>query len=137
MNRVSGPLIDRLDIHISVPPVDFENLSGSEPAESSAEIKKRVDRARKIQLERFRGTGIACNAKMDAASTRKFCPLSEGAMMLLKTAFNRLSLSARAYDKVLRIARTVADLAGEETIEAEHISEAIQYRSFDQEYFGS
>lgn len=137
LNRVSGPLIDRLDIHISVPPVDFENLSGSEPAESSAEIKKRVDRARKIQLERFRGTGIACNAKMDAASTRKFCPLSEGAMMLLKTAFNRLSLSARAYDKVLRIARTVADLAGEETIEAEHISEAIQYRSFDQEYFGS
>lgn len=134
LSRVSGPLIDRLDIHINVPPVDFENLSGSERAESSAEVKRRVDSARQIQLKRFEGTGITCNAKMDAPSTRKYCVLSETALKILKTAFERLSLSARAYDKVLRIARTIADLADSEIIESEHIMEAIQYRSFDRSF---
>ncbi|MCH5190946.1 MAG: YifB family Mg chelatase-like AAA ATPase [Oscillospiraceae bacterium] len=131
LNRVSGPLIDRLDIHINVPPVDFENLSGSGKAESSADIKARVNKARAIQHKRFEGTNIACNAKMDAAATRKYCKMTENALFILKTAFERLSLSARAYDKVLRIARTIADLAESEIIETEHITEAIQYRSFD------
>ena len=134
LNRVSGPLLDRLDIHISVPPVDFENLSGTEKAESSAEIKKRVEKAREIQHERFKGTKITCNAKMDSAATKKYCYMSPNALMILKTAFDRLSLSARAYDKVLRIARTIADLDGEDEIDVKHITEAIQYRSLDRRF---
>lgn len=134
LGRISGPLIDRLDIHISVPPVDFENLAGDKKAESSAEIKRRVDRARAIQYERFKGTGITCNAKMDAESTRKYCRVSTNARIILRTAFDRLSLSARAYDKVLRIGRTIADLDGLEEIDCEHITEAIQYRSFDRSF---
>lgn len=134
LNRVSGPLIDRLDIHINVPPVDFENLSGSGKSEPSRVIKARIDKARNIQHKRFEGTGITCNAKMDAASTRKYCILTENALLILKTAFERLSLSARAYDKILRIARTIADLDNAETIDTKHITEAIQYRSFDRSF---
>lgn len=134
LNRVSGPLIDRLDIHINVPPVDFENLSGSGKSEPSRVIKARIDKARNIQHKRFEGTGIKCNAKMDAASTRKYCILTENALLILKTAFERLSLSARAYDKILRIARTIADLDNAETIDTKHITEAIQYRSFDRSF---
>ncbi len=134
LNRVSGPLLDRLDIHINVPPVDFENLSSDRKAEPSSEIKKRVQAAREIQHKRFAGTGITCNAKMDAASTRKYCAMTSNATLILKTAFERLSLSARAYDKVLRIARTIADLDNAEIIDTRHITEAIQYRSFDRNF---
>ena len=134
LNRVSGPLIDRLDIHINVPPVDFENLSGTQKAEPSSEIKKRVEKARAIQHKRFEGTKITCNAKMDAASTRKYCQMTENALFILKTAFERLSLSARAYDKVLRISRTIADLENSDIIDTNHITEAIQYRSFDRRF---
>lgn len=134
LNKVSGPLIDRLDIHINVPPVDFENLSGTSKAECSADIKKRVEKARQIQYKRFAGTKITCNAKMDASATRKFCKLTDNALLILKTAFERLSLSARAYDKVLRIARTIADLDDAEIIDTKHITEAIQYRSFDRSF---
>ena len=134
LNRVSGPLIDRLDIHINVPPVDFENLSGNHKSEPSSEIKKRVEAARAIQHKRFEGTKITCNAKMDAASTRKYCIMTENALFILKTAFERLSLSARAYVKVLRIARTIADLDNSEEIDTRHITEAIQYRSFDRRF---
>ncbi len=134
LNRVSGPLIDRLDIHVNVPPVDFENLSGSHKGEASAEIKKRVDKAREIQHQRFKGTKITCNAKMDASSTRKYCVMTDNAVLILKTAFEKLSLSARAYDKVLRIARTIADLDNAEIIDTKHITEAIQYRSFDRNF---
>ncbi len=133
-NRVSGPLVDRLDIHIDVPPVDYESLSGKEKAESSSEIKARVNKARKIQQERFAGTKITCNAKMDAAATRKFCILTPAAEIIFKTAFERLGLSARAYDKVLRIARTIADMDNSEDIDTKHITEAIQYRSFDRRF---
>ena len=134
LNKVSGPLIDRLDIHINVPPVDFENLSGTSKAECSADIKKRVEKARQIQYKRFAGTKITCNAKMDASATRKFCKPTDNALLILKTAFERLSLSARAYDKVLRIARTIADLDNVEIIDTKHITEAIQYRSFDRSF---
>lgn len=130
-NKVSGPLVDRLDIHIDVPPVDYESLSGCEKAEPSSEIKKRVNKAREIQLSRFIGTGITCNAKMDSAATRKFCVLTRSAELIMKTAFERLGLSARAYDKVLRIARTIADMDNSEEIDTKHITEAIQYRTFD------
>lgn len=134
LNKVSGPLVDRLDIHISVPPVEFENLSDKRKAEPSSAIKERVEKARRLQIERFKGTDIKCNAKMDAASTRKFCKMSDNALMILKASFERLSLSARAYDKILRIARTIADLDNEEIIEVKHITEAIQYRSFDRQF---
>lgn len=134
LNRVSGPLIDRLDIHINVPPVDFENLSGTSKAEPSSVIKARVDKAREIQNRRFAGTSITCNAKMDASSTRKFCVMTDNALLILKTSFEKLSLSARAYDKILRIARTIADLDNAEIIDTKHITEAIQYRSFDRNF---
>ena len=136
LNRVSGPLLDRLDIHIEVPPVDYDDLSAKTKSESSAEIKKRVDAARQIQRERFKGTSTTCNAKMTPAQTRKFCVITDRANDMLKNAFDRLGLSARAYDKILRVARTVADLDGSEEIDVQHISRAIQFRSLDRKFWG-
>ncbi len=134
LNKVSGPLLDRMDIHIEVPPVDFESLSSKVPSESSAEIKKRVNAARKIQLERLAGTGINCNAKMTPEQTRKFCKLDEKATRFLEDIFNKLDFSARAYDKILRIARTAADLEGCENIGIPHVALAVQYRSLDRKF---
>ncbi len=131
LSRVSGPLLDRLDIHIEVPPVDFERLSDNTPSESSAEIRKRVNAARKIQQERLKGTPAFCNAKMTPAQTREFCTPTPDAVRLLETAFNKLGLSARAYDKVLRLSRTIADLEGSEIIDTSHVSQAVQYRRLD------
>lgn len=135
LSRISGPLLDRIDIHIEVPPVDFEKLSDKMPSESSAEIKKRVNAARKIQQERLKGSGVSCNAKMDAALTREFCGMTPSAENTLKRVFERLDFSARAYDKVLRVARTVADLQGSEKIDVPHIAQAVQYRSLDRSYW--
>ncbi len=137
LDKVSGPLLDRLDIHIEVPPVDFAKLSGAEECENSAAIRKRVNAARFIQQKRLEGTGAACNARMDPATTRRFCRPSAQAVVLLEKAFSSLGLSARAYDKILRVARTAADLDGSETIETEHISEAVQYRSLDRKFWQS
>lgn len=137
LNKVSGPLLDRVDIHIEVPPVDFENLSDAEKGEKSSEIKKRVDAARSIQLKRLQGTGITCNAHMSASQTREFCRLTDEAKDMLKIVFDRLSLSARAYDRILRVARTIADLENSEIIEEEHIAEAVQYRSLDRKFWGN
>ena len=135
LSKVSGPLLDRLDIHIEVPPVDFNQLSDREESESSASIRERVNKARKIQLERFKGTNVTCNAKMTSSLTRKYCVLSETASKTLELSFEKLGLSARAYDKVLKVARTIADLDGCENIELEHITEAIQYRSLDRKFW--
>ncbi len=129
--RVSGPLLDRIDIHIEVPPVDFDKLSSRVPSESSAEIRKRVNAARKLQQERLKGSGVSCNAKMDAAMTREFCRPTPRAMVLLEQVFEKLDFSARAYDKVLRVARTIADLENEAAIDVQHISRAVQFRSLD------
>ena len=128
-NRLSGPLLDRIDIQISVPPVEFSALSarGGEE-ESSAEIKKRVDAARAIQQERFAGTSTTCNARMKHVQIRKYCRASDAAMALLKNSFDRLGLSARAYDKILKLARTIADLDASDGIEEIHMFEAIRYR---------
>ena len=134
-DKVSGPLLDRMDIHIEVQNVEYEQLSGKADEESSAEIQKRVNKARAIQLERFKGTNITCNAKMTPKATRKYCILSDEADNLLKQSFDSLGLSPRAYDKILRIARTIADLEGSEKIELPHIAEAIQYRSLDRKYW--
>jgi len=132
---VSGPLLDRLDIHVEVPPVEFDKLSGSDESECSADIRKRVNDARTVQQKRLMGTGVSCNARMDPAMTREFCRPSAQAVVLLEKAFSNLGLSARAYDKILRVARTAADLDGSETIETEHVSEAVQYRSLDRKFW--
>ncbi len=135
LSKVSGPLLDRLDIHIEVPPVDYNQLSDSEAGEPSAAIRERVNAARKIQLERFKGTNITCNAKMTPALTRKYCVLSETASKTLEVSFEKLGLSARAYDKILKVARTIADLDNSEGIENKHILEALQYRSLDRKFW--
>ncbi len=133
--KVSGPLLDRLDIHIEVPQVDFRKLSDEEKGESSAEIKKRVNKARAIQIKRFDGTDITCNAKMTPAMTRKVCRLDETSRKMLERCFETMGLSARAYDKILRIARTIADLDGSEDITIQHVTEAVQYRSLDRKFW--
>ncbi len=133
--KISGPLLDRIDIHIEVPPVDFEKLSDEHKGEPSAKIKERVETARKIQQERLRGTAANCNAQMNPAMTREFCKATEAAMKMLQLSFDKLGLSARAYDKILRVARTIADLDNSEMIEANHIAEAIQYRSLDRKFW--
>lgn len=133
--KISGPMLDRIDIHIEVPPVDFEKLSSKEPSESSAEIRKRVNSARKIQQERLKGSGVACNAKMDPAMTREFCVMSDKAAAMIKMLFEKLDFSARAYDKILRVARTIADLDGSPIIEAPHIARAAQFRSLDRKFW--
>ena len=135
LSKVSGPLLDRLDIHIEVPPVDYAQLSETEAGEPSAAIRERVNKARNIQLERFKGTDISCNAKMTASQTRKYCVLSEKAAKTLELSFEKLGLSARAYDKILKVARTIADPDKSESIENKHILEAIQYRSLDRKFW--
>lgn len=135
LSKVSGPLLDRLDIHIEVPAVNYDELSSTVNEECSADIKKRVNAARKLQQQRLENTGISCNAKMTAALTRKHCQITEEASKVLKASFESLGLSARAYDKVLRVSRTIADLENDEIINSEHILEAVQYRSLDRKFW--
>ncbi len=132
--RISGPLLDRIDIHVDVPAVDFKELSSKAKGESSARIRERVIRAREIQLRRFKDyPQIHSNADMGTREVREFCKLDEAGLALLKTAMKSFGLSARAYDRILKVSRTIADLEGSENILAHHISEAIQYRSLDRE----
>jgi len=134
LSKISGPLLDRIDIHIEVTPVPFEKLSSEQKAESSIAIRKRVTAAREIQVERFRESiNTNYNAQMTVKQIRKYCALDEASLALLKTAMERLNLSARAYDRILKVARTIADLDRAKTINETHISEAIQYRSLDRE----
>lgn len=133
--RVSGPLLDRLDLHIDVMPVEYSSLASSTPSESSAAIKARVDAARNIQNQRYKDSAITCNARITSARLRQDCPMSDKATTLLRAAFEKLGLSARAYDRVLKVARTVADLDQSEEIQAGHIGEAVQYRSLDRKYW--
>ncbi len=137
LSKISGPLLDRLDIHIEVPQVSFDELSEKEKGEPSALIKARVNTARRIQLKRFEGTAVKANAHMTAEMTRKFCILTDNAAQMLKNSFDKLGLSARAYDKVLRVARTIADLDGSENIDVKHVAEAIQYRSLDRKFWNN
>ncbi len=133
--RVSGPLLDRLDLHIEVPPVEFDEIDSLEKAESSAEIKKRVNAARAVQNERFKGTSIPCNARITSDLLHEVCQLSDDGRALLKKAFEKLGLSARAYDRVLKVSRTIADLDGSLEIKPRHVAEAVQYRSLDRKYW--
>ncbi|MCM8783689.1 MAG: YifB family Mg chelatase-like AAA ATPase [Candidatus Omnitrophica bacterium] len=129
--KISGPLLDRIDIHIEVPALKYKELLGKQEGESSSEIRKRVNRARKIQLKRLKSSGINFNSQMNSRLIKKFCQLGKESQELLKMAIDELGISARAYDKILKVARTIADLAGRENILPEHISEAIQYRTLD------
>ncbi|MBQ7565553.1 MAG: YifB family Mg chelatase-like AAA ATPase [Oscillospiraceae bacterium] len=129
MSKASGPMLDRIDMIVEVPAVPFEELKSRALAERSEEVKKRVDAAREVQRERF-GDGTTCNARMDSAALRKWCELSKDSEELLRQAFETMGMTARSYDRVLRVARTIADLDGSEAIEPQHIAEAVQYRSF-------
>lgn len=135
LSRVSGPLLDRIDIQIEVEEVTYSQIREDQSAESSEEIKKRVCAAREIQSRRFEGSGCHANSHMNNAQMNKFCELSSSAEKLLRKAFNTLKLSARAYTRVLKLARTIADLAGSESIEEAHIAEAVQYRNLDKKYW--
>lgn len=135
LNRVSGPLLDRFDIQIEVPHVEFEELRETADAEPSAEIKKRVDKAREIQRERFKESEIHENAKITEEQFEKFCVIDDEAEQTLKTAFESLGFTARAYNRVLKVARTIADLDGSEIIKSNHVLEAVQYRSLDKKYW--
>lgn len=134
LSKISGPLLDRIDIHIEVTPVPFEKLTEERKGEPSVIIRKRVIASRILQSERFKDfENIHYNAQMSVKQIREFCSLSEESKMLLKTAMEKLHLSARAYDRILKVARTIADLANEQNISPDHIAEAIQYRSLDRE----
>jgi len=126
--RISGPLLDRIDIHIEVPRVDYEKLSSDRLGEPSAAIRARVEAARDIQRRRFEGTTLACNADMGPAEVRQYCEVDQAGKSLLRAAMQQLSMSARAYHRILKLARTIADLAGSARIETTHLAEAIQYR---------
>lgn len=131
--RISGPLLDRIDLHVEVPSVRYRELSKEEDGEGSDDIRKRADRARAIQGKRFHRSQIHCNAQMPNRHIKKFCPIDEASKRLMEMAIDRLGMSARAYTRILKIARTIADLEEKEAIEAIHVSEAIQYRGLDRE----
>lgn len=135
LGKISGPLLDRLDLHIEVPPVDYKSLSDKAVGETSAQIRERVNRARQLQTERYRGTGISCNAQLTPSLLRKYCNLTDEAGVYLNRSFDAMGLSARAYDRILKVARTIADLAGQEVIQKEHIGTALRFRSLDRKYW--
>jgi magnesium chelatase family protein len=131
-NRLSGPLMDRIDIHIEVPAMELKDLTETSTEEDSATIRERVTRARFFQLKRFSGQSkVTCNARMTSRQLRKYCVLDQESIELLKEAVINLNLSARAYDRILKVARTIADLAASSRIQPDHLAEAVQYRALD------
>ena len=135
LGKVSGPMLDRFDLHIEVPAIKYDELSTKQKGEPSESIRQRVNRARKIQLERYKDAGIYCNAQLTPPLVERYCQLTEESSAILKNAFETLGLSARAHNRILKVARTIADLAGSETIETVHLAEAIQYRSLDKKFW--
>lgn len=135
LNRISGPLLDRFDIHLEVAPVEFSDLSSAAKEEPSEAIRERVQRARDIQNKRFAGTGVTCNARITPDMLHEVCPVTDSAKALLENVFDRLGLSARAYDKIMKVSRTAADMDGSEVIDKKHIALAVQYRSLDRKYW--
>ena len=137
MGKLSGPLLDRIDICTEVSPVKYQKLDSNEKIETSEEIKKRVDKARKIQLERYKDKNIFSNSELTPKLIEEYCKLDSKGKQILENAFNKLKLSARAYGRILKVARTIADLDESENIEVKHIAEAIQYRTIDRKYWGN
>jgi magnesium chelatase family protein len=141
LSKISGPLLDRIDIQIEVASLDYSEISSSKEEESSSKIRERVNKARKTANERFEndrnenGGKITCNAQMSSRELRKYCSLSNECNTLMENAYKKLGLSARGYDRILRLSRTIADLDGKESIEPKHLAEAIQLRSLDKKYF--
>ncbi len=133
-NKISGPLLDRIDIHIEVPTIDVNQLSSLGAGEPSSQIRSRVTQARRVQQTRFREVdGLHCNAGMGARNLQTYCRLEGGAQAMLRNAIGELNFSARAYDRILKVSRTIADLAGSDTIQSNHVFEAIQYRTLDRQ----
>ncbi|HYI12209.1 MAG TPA: ATP-binding protein [Thermoanaerobaculia bacterium] len=135
LTKISGPLLDRIDLQVEVAALTTDEISSTDPAELSVSIRERVEAARQIQRERFRRTRIQCNAEMATQHMRRACELDPASRKLLTHAIDRLALSARAHDRVLKVSRTIADLAGCERIESGHVAEAVQYRALDRGYF--
>ncbi|HSU27048.1 MAG TPA: ATP-binding protein [Chitinophagaceae bacterium] len=134
LNRISGPLLDRIDLHVEVTPVAFRELSNEQAQENSASIRERVIRARDLQEKRYENfPGIYCNAQISSKMLKKICVIGSAGQQILKSAMQKLNLSARAYDRILKVSRTIADLEGSEDIKTEHLAEAINYRSLDRE----
>ena len=134
LTKISGPLLDRIDLHVEVTPVSFNELSKERPTEKSDAVRERVIKARHAQAERYDAlSGIHCNAQMTSKQLQSICKLDDASRSILKTAMERLGLSARAYDRIIKVSRTIADLEGCENIETQHVAEAIQYRSLDRE----
>jgi magnesium chelatase family protein len=136
LGRISGPLLDRIDLHIEVPQVKFREMTAARPGETSSVIRARVLAARRRQLDRFKGRGISCNARMGPRDLKKHCALDETTLELLKQAMTQMNLSARAYDRILKVSRTIADLEGCEFLAWHHVSEAINYRNLDRQLWG-
>lgn len=135
LSKVSGPLLDRFDLHIEVAPVEFEHISSNVKEESSEIVRERVQAARKIQTDRFEGTSITCNARITPNKLQELCPMDDDAISLIKDVFDKMGLSARAYDRILKVARTIADMSSIEVIKKSHIAQAVQYRSLDRKYW--
>jgi magnesium chelatase family protein len=127
--------LDRFDIHIEVPSLSFQKISGDEKAESSASIRERVNQARERQIQRYKDEGVFYNAQLSPKQIRKYCKMDNYGKRLMEKAYTTMKLSARAYDRILKVSRTIADLEGSDNIEASHIAEAIQYRSLDRQYW--
>ena len=137
INKISGPLLDRIDLHIEVESVTYEKIDKTKNIETSEQIRKRVNQARNIQLERYNDYNILCNAELTPRLLEKYCKLDKECKEILEKSFNKLGLSARAYAKILKVARTIADIDGKKDIEISHLAEAIQYRSLDRKYWGN
>ncbi len=135
INKISGPLLDRIDIHIEVNSVGYQKLEDESPSESSSEIRKRVNKARNIQINRYKNHNIISNSELTPSLISKYCKLSKSSKKILETAFNKIGFSARAYSRILKVSRTIADLDNSTNIETPHLAEAIQYRSLDRKYW--
>ncbi len=133
VSKISGPLLDRIDIHIQVPSVEYKELSSEAGGETSAAIRERVEKARQVQLDRFKNSKTFFNARMNTKQLRQYCPLDDASKQIMALAIDKMGLSARAHDRILKVSRTIADLDGMESLTAEHVAEAIQYRSLDRE----